>query len=289
MERSNFPTIAAVAAGILWGTVGVYIRFLSDIPVIPMIGIRFLLAGAILVAIAALFGRINELGIARKDYFPIAVFSAINGLSTILFTEGVLRVPLGNALFLFYTAPFFTIILARIFSGEEVTRGKIYSLALALAGAFLLFAPGTGGSLYGNLLCIGAAVLYSIYTIQSRGLRKYPSLARTVWPFLIPGIFLIIASVFQGSLKSPSPGEWGIFVLFSLTISLTFFLFNWALKYLSAGRTSILLLSEPLAAAILGFLFFSEKPSGLAPIGFALISGAILVDAFIVSDGKTQK
>lgn len=279
---SKFPVVAAVLAGVLWGTVGIYIRFLSaEFSVFSQVAIRTLLAAAIILAIAIITGKVGELSVKGKDFLPFLLFGLVfNGIQFYFFNESIIRTKVGNTLFIFYTMPVFTTILAFLFLRERLDAKRIAALGLSLVGTFLLFSPGAGGNPVGNLFALLSAFFYALYAIYGRNLRRYSAMCRTFWSFLLTGALFAALTAAAGQMPARiSLPSAGLFFLSSLTICATFYLFNYALQHLPASTTSILLLSEPMSAAIFAFLLLGEYLAPLAILGFLLISGAIVVDS----------
>ncbi|HET8643851.1 MAG TPA: DMT family transporter [Vicinamibacteria bacterium] len=181
------------------------------------------------------------------------------------------------------TAPLFTLALARVVLGETVSGAVVAAMALALVGA-LLIAVGDwdAGSLKGDALAVAGAVTLSLYHVAGRGLREALPLRAYilgVWgtAALTIGAFALVASVpFTGY----APRTVLLFVALAVVPTLLGHgLVNRSLRRLPAPTVGLFMLGEPVAAGLLAYAIFGERPGGWALAGGAVILAALAVVA----------
>ncbi|MDP3058662.1 MAG: EamA family transporter, partial [bacterium] len=150
--------------------------------------------------------------------------------------------------------PIFSVILSAIFLKEAVTNRKVSGLIMAVIGVFVVTTNGIWvlewGGATGNLLIIGAAMSYSVYTIFSkRILESEPPLLVVTWSTAFGAIFLIATSfildrnTIWGQLD---PHHWGIIAYLSLIpTSVSVVIYFYLLKRIPASQAAISLFLIP--------------------------------------------
>lgn len=201
--------------------------------------------------------------VLRSVFGTVGIFANFYALS---------RIPIGEAMTLNKTAPFFTVFFSWILLGERVTRRQLVCLALAFAGAVLVMKPGfREGGMHAALVALvgglGAGLAY-VCVHQLGRLR-------------VNGAFIVL-----------------FFSAFSCLASLPFVLVDYApmtpaqvLILLGAGAgaaigqfgvTAAYRFAEPrsiaaydytnvIFTALFGFAFFAQVPDLASVAGFAVI------------------
>jgi drug/metabolite transporter (DMT)-like permease len=139
-----------------------------------------------------------------------------------------------------------------------------------------------GTAAFGDLLAIGGAVTAAGYYVVGRRLRA--SLDLWAYVALVYGAcfvaLLIIALFTQTPLFPYESRDFGIFALLALgPMMLGHTGLNWALRYARAYQVNIVLLGEPIGAALIAASLPSirEQPSMVTVLGGVLILGGIVL------------
>lgn len=174
------------------------------------------------------------------------------------------------------TSPALVAAYSHFFLKERLTRYGLTGLSLALSGTLVLVWNDLSrlGDWRGALLALLGALMFGIYLISGRTIRKKRSLIHYVYPtYLVAAAVLAILLVFSGqSVTGFSRGTFlFLFLLGLVPQCLGHTSYNWALEYLSATTISTLTLAEPFLATILAWWLLGE---GIEAI---IIAGAILV------------
>lgn len=277
---------AVILAGVLWGTISIFIRALSaaGISSLEISMIRMIVAAALFTIVVGLKDR-ALLKVRLRDLWMFAgtgivsvVFFNCCYFSTIINSEASV------AVVLLYTSPVFIMLLSALLFQEKITGRKLAALGLTVAGCVLV-AGLLGGSvtIRPNVLLTGLAsgLFYGLYTIFGRfALEKYDTMTVTAYTFLFG---------MAGSVVIGDPGRvWGIvseaptLLLWCLGIGvfctvLPYFLYTWGLQRLEAGKAAILVAVEPLVGAVIGMTVFHETHDPLKLLGIAFIIGAIIL------------
>ncbi|QUL98044.1 MAG: EamA family transporter [Candidatus Fermentithermobacillus carboniphilus] len=190
-----------------------------------------------------------------------------------------------------YTAPFFVMIICYFLYGEKLTGQKILALVTALLGVALvsgLLTPEKGtmtASLPGILAGLVSGAAYGSQTVVYKKVGvKYGPLPLNFWTMATgtPALILTLtiskgqAPEFFTKLAHATPGSWLIFLLLGLGPgTLAFIFFADGINKVEATRGSIVAMSEPVAACILGYFILGETLTWTELLGVGLVLGAI--------------
>lgn len=279
----------AFSAAIIWGSGGLFIKMLSGagMSAASIVIIRGMLVAA-LISVCCLFNP-RLFKIDKKD----ALFIALAGVNLIIGCQGLFIYSMtlaGMALttVLHYTAPAFVIIVSFFAFKEPITINKALALVSSLAG--LVFVVGLfDGALNASAIAIIAGTAsglgYGLHTVFFKHLmKKYDSLTANLWAMIFGVSIAGALSLPFGGLTLPSTTQSWLY-LFLLSLGpgfLSFYLFAKSLKYVEAGRASIIATIEPVSAAVFGYIFLLERISLSQFLGMALV-----ILASILSSRKT--
>jgi len=187
--------------------------------------------------------------------------------------------------------PVIVALLSATWLRETPTRSQVFGIGVAITGAAAIAAPDLvregsasfrGGAALGDLLALGGAITAAGYYVIGRRLRSTLDL----WAYvaIVYGAcliaLLVIAGITRTKLGPFAPREYTIFALLALgPMMLGHTGQNWALRYARAYQVNIVLLGEPVGAAIIAAVLPSirERPFVTTMFGGALILGGILL------------
>ncbi|MEW6563663.1 MAG: DMT family transporter [Pseudomonadota bacterium] len=209
-------------------------------------------------------------------------------LVTALTQGGVVRVML-----LFFLAPVWTIVAARLFLGEAFTRLRLISLLLALVG---LGATLGGPELFSvplsmiDLLALSSGLAFALNNVAVRVGHHLPDSVRAT--AMIGGCALIaLGFLVFGAQPIPSPDGRQVGAMLALGLLwilpgtlVTFY----GVARLDAGRAAILLLGELVVGVLSAVLIGGEHLSWREAVGGALILSAAVIEARTESSGTTN-
>ena len=280
MKRKK-AALAVIASAMLWGTYG---SFLTAIEARGMGAnvINFLrfASTSLPVLIWLLLKDREKLRVKGKDLWLFAA----NGLASILFftacyAAAIRETKIATAAALLYTAPAIVLLLSALLFGEKLTPRKIVCVLLAVLGCALVSGLGGGGgalTLRGLLLGLGAGLGYALYSIFSRLIqqRGYSTFTNVCWTFLLAAAAYLAISIAEGSASQIArlPGAAGLSVVCGLfTGLLAYLLYTAGLREMEPSRAAQLATIEPVFAALLGVVLFSQRLSWTECLGVALV------------------
>jgi drug/metabolite transporter (DMT)-like permease len=216
------------------------------------------------------------------------VFGLIGAFQNVTQYAGiVLGVPVAIVVLLLYTQPIWTVIFGRFMLKELITRRKVIAVVIALAGIVLLLKPwsaGSVGSAVGIMSALLGGAFLSLWIIWGRksGIAKhhYLTIMATYSTFAVLWLLLMWPAfsffIHESSIIRFSAGfpaiYWVYLVIFALVSGVVpeSFFFT-GIQKIQASIAGIILLLEPVSAAILAWIFFTQ------PIGLNILSGGALI------------
>lgn len=179
-----------------------------------------------------------------------------------------------------YGAPIFTVLLSRPLFGERITRRKLSSLFLALAGCTLVSQAydfsGVRLQAAGLLVALLVAISQSGRDLLGKQIGSlYPELINLFCGFAIGSAFLGSAQAAGVSRFSLPPTGWLELALMSVLVGASYLMYLGALRRLPVSVASILGLSEAVTAAFLAYLVHGEVLSAAQIAGAAMVVGGV--------------
>lgn len=289
-------SVMPIISGICFGSAGIFVRELSEnMNSTSIISSRVLLA---IVLLGAWIAICNPLyfKIKLKDLWIFVGAGVIGTLGlNVCYNFSINELSLSLAAVLIALAPIFVIIFSFILFREPLTKIKIVSIILALAGCVL-----TSGILENNAsmrwtwigILVGAAgaVFYALYSVFSKiGMKKdYPALTITFYSMVAIAVILLPFTQWGhiAHYITVSPVRNIMFMLMHslCTAVCPYAFYTVALDHMEAGKASILCSCEPVAAMVFGFFFFREIPSVLSITGLIIVLAALTM--LVLSDKK---
>lgn len=323
-KRLGFTAMLLSATGM--GMVGFFGRYATPTHVVDGETVKYVLGDFLA------FGRmtVGALGflliivVARKlptlratqISFSVVAGGLAIGTSLALYVSATLMTSIANAVFLIYTGPLFSAILAWIFLKETISLRNGVFLSLVFLGMLMtigLMSWQDGGLSFGfnlgadpefprktvgDLFALGSGLFYGLALFFYRYRGDIGSEVRGFWNFLFGAIGAIaVMAVRYTTLDDSTPsvmtGEnwaWaaGMFLVcgfFAIGLLVV------AGKHLKAVELSTVSYWETLVALLFGFLVFSESMTLFAGLGGLLIiiggMGPIVYELVLRKDGAT--
>lgn len=283
----NLSVVFVLAAGSLWGLMGLLVRSLSAADLSSMeicfirAGITFLsmLTGLLLIDRKALKIKLKDIWcFVGTGAFSVAFFNYCY-FKTMTLTS------LSAAAVLLYTAPAFVMLMSAVLFKEKLSFQKLAALLLAFAGcAFVSGIAGGAGTLSasGILTGLGAGFGYALYSIFGRYAleRNYSSVTISFYTFLFATVstffFVDAGKVFYAAFGSLQLAVQT--VLFVLLVTLLPYLsYTRGLKGMENGTASVLASIEPVVATLVGIFVYKEKLDFWNGLGICLVLGSIVL------------
>lgn len=196
MISKNYLLIAA--AGVLWGTLGLFGSLLMNTGLKPeQVAFCRLFFGSIILVTYSCIKTPKTLKIKRRGLIYALIIGFVSqAIFNIAYFNAIKSIGIAASAVLLYTAPIFLAVFSKVFYKEQMESKKIISLLLCFAGSFI---AATGGNfdvntlnLVGIFLGICAAVAYALMPIFSKAaLKNINAMTLTIYSFIFGAIFMI--------------------------------------------------------------------------------------------------
>ena len=298
MSTLTRPTVAGRVDGriigafailyVIWGSTYLFIRLASQtIPPLLMSGVRFLIAGTVLVAIT----RHNRDGAAAQAD-PIGPrqwgAAAVTGGLLLLGGNGVVSygeqfVASGVVALIVATVPLFIALLGALFLGQRMRRVAIVGLVVGLGGTAVLLRPGGGaGDPLRMLLVVASPLSWAIGSLYAtRGPLPRRLLLASGMEMLCGGVMLTVAGAATGEIGAVHLGRISLVsalsVLYLVVFGslIAFSAYVWLLSKVATTAVATYAYVNPLVAVVLGWAFLGEQITGQTLLAAALIVVAV--------------
>lgn len=272
---------------LIWGSTWLVIKEgLQDLPPFTSAGVRFAIAAAIMVAVAALLGP-REGGSKPPTWLWMVQGTTGFAMSygIVYYVETILSSGLVSLLFGVY--PMLQAVSGHFFLDDERLRPPQWlGFAVGLAGLFLLFrtdlrAFGPEGVPAGLLLFLSpVSVVVGTTLVKKFGSGCRSTLLNRNAMFFGAGLLMLTALIFERDVEAAWTGPAVASVLYLAVMGtvVTFSLFYWLLRTCPAHRMALIAYVTPAIALFLGWAFAGEPITvfTLAGAGFILL-GVVLV------------
>ncbi len=280
-------SLQVIMAGICWGTLGIFSTKLGKLGLdsFAITTLRIVTAGAmVLVLLPSLYRTF--LSMRTKEWLSLMTQSLIGVLGmTLCYFYAVSQVGVSMAVALLYTAPVFSLVLAKLILGEQISVKSALLAIVAVIGVACLMAGDEFSLNMGVVVGLLSGLCYSLYGILGKKAMSFNHSTQMV--FFSSVAFSAIALLFlpqtfatYQALSSLPIQAWVYVVGLSLVGTIApFFLYMTALNKLPATTASVFTIIEPLTAIILAIVLLGQPLLPLQMVGVALIIGATLANA----------
>lgn len=274
------------AVYILWGSTYLAIRYgVRDLPPALMAGVRFLIAGAILLA-WLLWKKAPLPTLSRLGPVALTGMLLLFG-GNYLVTYAELTVSSGMAAVIVANLPFFMAGLEALRrDGERLSSLGVLGLLIGFAGMLILMWPkittGGGGGLRefrGELALLGANLCWAAGSIYSKHhVRGVATLTAVAFEMLIAGAALCAAGLLLGEAPrfhlTPRAAAAVAWLIFAGSLA-GYSAYIWLLHHVPAARVSTYAYVNPIIAVLLGWLMLGETLDWRMAAGTAVILGGV--------------
>ena len=283
----KFAPILILIAGVLWGSMGLFVRTLNaqGLASMEIVGLRATVTVVALFLFLLLFDR-KLFKICWKDLW---CFLGTGICSIVFFNfcyfKAITLTSLSVAAILLYTAPAIVMVLSYFLFQEKLTKRKLLALVMTFVGCVLVtgILTETGNVTAGGILVgLGAGLGYALYSIFSRYAleRGYTSLTITFYTFLIAAIGSFFFADMGKVARVAMNGGGNLFFCLAFGVLCTvvpYLTYTLGLQYVENGKASIIASVEPVMATLLGAVLFHEKLTVSGVLGIVLVLAALMI------------
>ena len=232
-------------------------------------GYRFLIAGLLLLAYAALTGR-SLRGFSGKTAAGLVVLGlGQTTLQYVFFYIGLAHTTGVKSSILNATGTFFSVVLAHfLYRNDRIDSAKFFGCLIGFAGVMIVnLGSGLGGlfaidfSLLGEGFVVIAALVLAVGSIFGKRLsQKMDPIVMTAYQLAIGGLALLAAGfAMGGELTGFTPASTALLAYLAVLSSLAISIWSLLLKYNRVSMVTAFNFMVPVFGAVLSALFLGES------------------------------
>jgi drug/metabolite transporter (DMT)-like permease len=282
------PWLSLFTIYVVWGSTYLAIRVaVQELPPFATAALRFLVAGAAMVAIAAVVDRGRGLPTRRQllDYGLIGILFLGGGNGLVMWSEQ--RIPSGIAALLVATVPLWITFLDGLRPGGQPWTLRVWvGTLVGLVGVYLVARPPGGdwtAHLTGIVALQAATISWTLGTLYSKAVTQpLPVMTAAAVEMLAGAAALVVESALLREplgafLTASAPAYWSVAYLIVFGSLIGFTAFGYCLSVFSAATVGTYAYVNPVVAVLLGGLLLDEPVTAGLLVGGALIVGAVLL------------
>lgn len=283
--------VVLIGMAVIWGVNFSVVKFgTQTMEPLAYNGVRIGLAAVVLLGLAA---AVRSPWPSRRDTLALLGLGMLgNFVYQVLFIVGISRTRAGTAALLLAATPAFIAIIGRLRGVERVSSRGWRGIWLQLAGMACVVLGGAraaagGESLAGNLLILGGAVCWSLFTVSLKPFthRTHPIhlAALTVAGGAVPLLIAASPSLARTDWPAVPAAGWGA-VLYSglLGMVVAYVLYNEGVRAYGPTRTAMFGNLQPIIALLVAWVWptLHEVPTAWQIVGtVTIVSGLLLARA----------
>lgn len=289
-SEQNKGYLMVLAAGTLWGTIGLFATILNNLGMepFPVAFYRLLFTTLILAPVLIVRGKgFSLFRISRKGLISCFLVGVISqGIYNLCYMNAIEQGGMATASVLLYTAPIFVALMSRIFFKEPLGKNILIAIAVNIAGCILTV---TGGNLseislsvFGIVMGVAAGFTYGTLPVFSRlGADEEDPFTSAFYGLAFGALSLFFM------VRPWRPEVTGITDYRMVLALIGFGIVPSALAYIvyygglaKVKETSIIPILasvETVAASIIGLIVFHQMLSPAKILGIALVFGSIII------------
>jgi drug/metabolite transporter (DMT)-like permease len=282
---------------VFWGStyLGIDIA-IQSIPPPLMCGIRFSIAGVVLLAYCYLRGQSIRYSPQQLAQLAIVgILLLMGGNLTLAYAEEY--VPSGLAALLVAVTPLWLLVLDTLLLGtHRISQRGLVGLALGIVGSAILIWPslvqtGTMGrkELWFSLALLGGSFSWALGSVLSKRWQSGPpSFSATAWQMIFAGTANLILALFSRDFSRVIWTPKGIGAVVYLIVCgswIGYTAYIWLLGHVPTAKVSTYAYVNPVVAVFLGWLVLHERIDRYILAGSAIIITSVI----LVTSAKMQR
>jgi len=273
--------VCALVSAVTYGLIPLFILPLKAIHFSMDVTLfyRFFISAGIMLIL--LWYKKEHLRLKIKEIGVFLALGILFSLSSDLLFLAYDRLSAGVASTILFVFPVIVAIIMAVFFRERISLIMIISMAITLAGVYVLSSASTTGiNFIGLALAMGSAFAYAIYIVTvNKSNIKASGIKTTFYSLLFSALYYLVKSLIgKESLQIPDLQillHISLFGLITSVISITTLVY--AIGYIGSTPTAILGALEPVVAVMISVMLFGENLTFALILGMLLIVGGVLV------------
>jgi drug/metabolite transporter (DMT)-like permease len=284
LDNQKKAVILTIVAGFLWGTSFPAIKIgLEYMDAFTFVFLRFLIAALVMLGVL-LVKQGFKFNFGQKRL--VLFLGVVNGVAYLMEYVGMVSTTASKSSLLINLSAVWVALLCPLVLRERLGAKKTLGVTVSLLGVFLTttnlnFASLTEGSVFGDLLVMGAGVAWAVFMVYNKPVAMSgKSLVAPMTLLLVCTLLpLLPFAPFSAGEVVSLPLEAWLAILYTAVLCwvVPYYLWLKGLQHLSPITSAIVLLTEIVVAVTISTLFLGEAFTVVSAIGGVLIVIAILL------------
>lgn len=245
----------------------------QDLPVAEVLFVRSTFSMVLLLAAAALAGRLASL--RRSFQTPVLVRGGAEFFGTLMFVTALIAVPIGTVTAIAQVVPIVVTLLGAFILSEKVGLHRWAAVVVGFVGAILVAGPSREGMNTYTLLAFGVPLIVALRDLVARSVGARIA----VLPMLFGLTFMlllgsVLAAPFGEAWQWPQPRQFGLLAGAALFAVVAHGGIVLALRFADMADVAPFYFMQTLWGVLAGIVVFGETPSWIALVGILFILGA---------------
>ncbi|NOT16612.1 MAG: DMT family transporter [Sulfuriferula sp.] len=275
------PIIALLISATLWGAIWYPYRWLSEMGVSGLMSSFITYGIALILGLPFYFKHLRTVSHAKWLWLAIVISSGWTNTAYVLAViDGeVMRVAL-----LFYLAPLWTVLFARLFLGERLHDMGYIVIGLSFTGALVMLWQADGRlPLPANLaewMGLSAGMSFALTNVLAKKSSTISIQAKSIGIWIGGVLVSLPLILWQGqgfhAWATYTPVVWGVLVVVALSMVGVTLCIQYGLMHVAANRAIVILVFELIISAITAYWLAHESLTAQEWVGAAMIMVASL-------------
>ncbi|MBA2658675.1 MAG: DMT family transporter [Nitrosospira sp.] len=286
-NRQNVFSVTALLAGAaIWGLLWYPYRVLEQAEISGSIATAITYFIALLLGLAAFRNNLRGTQIFGGEPQLLLWIGLCAGWTNLAYVLGVVHGEVMRVLLLFYLAPLWTILFARLLLNEKLSLHGYLVIALSLAGAVTMLGRAEPGfslpSSYGDWMGLSAGFMFALSNVLSRKDQYHNIQLKSLAVWMGVTLIGVIYSLFLHDLSllgNISGDSYMLLLGLGIVVFGLSVMVQYGLTHVPANQAIVIMLFELVVAAGAAYLLTDEAMTSREWIGGAMIVSASLFSA----------
>lgn len=287
MKNNGWADLVLLGVTFTWGATFVLVKdAVGKMPPFTFLGVRFLIAGLLLYLFARLFYRNSLRGLTRDIWWKGALLGLLLFGGYAFQTFGLLHTTASSAGFITGLSVVMVPLFSLWFLGHRLKANAMLGVGVATVGLAMLSLNGGLGINLGDLLVFFCAICYGLHiTFIGKFTAKFHAFPFALIQIVSCGLFNMIGGfLFEDWQASFTPGVLldgtvlsALLICSVIATAVAFVAQNQFQKFTTPTRTALIFATEPVFAALTGYIWADDRLTLMQIAGCLLILGGMLV------------
>lgn len=286
-QKGNNGYLLVFFAGVLWGTIGLFVKQLQRCGASPMetAFLRVFFAFLMMLALCVFHSGWRSLKTDKRTTGVCILLGVVcHGVYNIFYSFAVTMAGVSVSAVLLNIAPVFTLLCSGLCFGERITKRKLIAIAVNILGCVLTVTNGklntASFSLPGILCGVGAGLCYAMTAVIGRfAADRTNPYVMSMYSYLSAAILLFVWMQLWAQTHSISENVLIWSALYALIpTAIAYILYYKGLqKIRESSKVPVIASVETVVAALVGILLYHERLGVIGSVGVLLVLFSILL------------